>query len=138
MRLIDADAIKYTYYVNGDITVSKKSIDAMPTVEQKERIEINANEIVAELMEQYDFSKSIDKSSSNYLKGFADGKRDAQKHGHWKSMEIKNNDMYGYLSPPSRYIHECSKCGNKIENYVKKCNIKYCDTCGAEMDEVTE
>jgi hypothetical protein len=84
------------------------------------------------------FSKSIDKFSANYLKGFADGKRDAQKHGHWKSMEIKNNDMYGYLSPPSRYIHECSKCGNKIENYVKKCNIKYCDTCGAEMDEVTE
>ena len=58
-----------------------------------------------------------------------------QKHGHWKSTEIKNDDMYSYLSPPSKYIHECSECGNKIENYIKKCNIKYCDACGAKMDK---
>lgn len=31
MRLIDADAIKFTEYINGDITVSKETIDNMPT-----------------------------------------------------------------------------------------------------------
>lgn len=33
MRLIDADKIVYTEYVNGDITVSKEKIDKMPTIE---------------------------------------------------------------------------------------------------------
>lgn len=33
MRLIDVDSIKYTEYVNGDITVSKEKIDKMPTIE---------------------------------------------------------------------------------------------------------
>ena len=35
MRLIDADKIKYTEYVNGDITVSKEEIEKQPTVEER-------------------------------------------------------------------------------------------------------
>lgn len=31
MRLIDADSIKFTEYINGDITVSKDEIRNMPT-----------------------------------------------------------------------------------------------------------
>lgn len=31
MRLIDADSIKFTEYINGDITVSKQAIQNMPT-----------------------------------------------------------------------------------------------------------
>lgn len=31
MRLIDADIIKFTEYINGDITVSKQAIQNMPT-----------------------------------------------------------------------------------------------------------
>lgn len=47
MRLINADTIKYTSYVNGDITVSKENIDNMPTVEAipiNRLAEIMANE----------------------------------------------------------------------------------------------
>ena len=31
MRLIDVDSIKFTEYINGDITVSKQAIQNMPT-----------------------------------------------------------------------------------------------------------
>ncbi len=44
MRLIDADSIKFTEYINGDVTVSKEVIQNMPTafdlesaIEQLER-----------------------------------------------------------------------------------------------------
>ena len=45
MRLIAADKIKFTEYINGDVTVSKEEIQNMPTVYE-------LNEIMKELKKE--------------------------------------------------------------------------------------
>lgn len=38
MRLIDADKIKFTEYINGDVTVSKQAIHNMPTAYDADKV----------------------------------------------------------------------------------------------------
>lgn len=38
MRLIDADSIKFTECINGDITVSKEAIEKMPTAYDVDKV----------------------------------------------------------------------------------------------------
>ena len=83
----------------------------MATITQKIDYEVDRDELIKAL--QYD--------RKQYDKGYIDGKRDAQKHGHW----IK-------ISPAN--IYECSVCNkdvmtSDIEAY------QFCHRCGSEMDE---
>ena len=62
-----------------------------------------------------------------YEEGYADGMRDAVKHGHWESI--------------TDYYHMCSCCGKGITGYFGKppeesvaLYAKYCQNCGAQMD----
>lgn len=45
MRLIDADSIKFTEYVNGDITVSKEEIQKIPTALDLDKLIKRINEM---------------------------------------------------------------------------------------------
>lgn len=51
MRLIDADKIKFTEYVNGDITVSKEEIQNMPTAYDVDKVIERINCIIAPTQE---------------------------------------------------------------------------------------
>lgn len=61
---------------------------------------------------------------NQYEKGYADGQREAHKHGHWITT--------GYWEDVP--INKCSVCG------VERRGIKrnYCANCGAKMDEEVE
>lgn len=53
-------------------------------------------------------------------------------HGHWK-REYREQNLYPY-----RYI--CSICGDYVDTGIqqKQCDLKFCFTCGAKMDEESE
>lgn len=67
MRLIDADSIKFTTYINGDITVSKEAIKKMPTAYDVEKV-------VEELQsESYRWKESGEAYEDDKELGVADG-----------------------------------------------------------------
>lgn len=65
MRLIDADSIKFTEYINGDITVRKEAIDKMPTAYNVdnvvERLERDSQDIalIYPTDQGYDYENAI-------------------------------------------------------------------------------
>lgn len=56
MRLIDADSIKFTEYINGDITVSKEAIEKMPTAYDVDKVV----EKLEELREMVNVNRLLD------------------------------------------------------------------------------
>lgn len=56
-----------------------------------------------------------------YAEGYAAGKRDAVRHGHW--IEDTDDGVMG----------KCSVCGE-----WSCCRAEYCNACGAKMDEVED
>lgn len=63
-----------------------------------------------------------DATEQAYKKGYADGKRDAVKHGRWEEAE-DDNELPWYT------VYECSACGRRGAMWMG-----YCPNCGAKMD----
>lgn len=74
--------------------------------------------------------KALEYDRGQYEKGYADGRADATRHGHWIKDRLVSTSggTYG--------VYRCSKCewyGQDI-GY----SFNYCPHCGAIMDEVTD
>ena len=69
-----------------------------------------------------------------YEQGYAEGMRDAVKHGHWRRGKSYPHNIY------------CSNCyrtyvpNDELEMWKDQTRLprKYCPECGALMDEVTK
>lgn len=79
-----------------------------------------------------ELEKALLYDRGQYDKGYADGRRSALVHGHWKIDE----DVYEICATG----FTCSVCGKSIcssemtDNEVLEM-MKYCPECGAKMDE---
>lgn len=71
--------------------------------------------------------KALEYDRGQYEKGYADGRADATRHGHWITW-FENKDVRQA---------KCSECGMMF-TLGKGRDIHYCGNCGAKMDEVTE
>ncbi|MCR2050950.1 hypothetical protein NSB25_27390 [Acetatifactor muris] len=60
MRLIDADGIKYTEQINGEITVSKEEIQKMPTILDYQNMIQDIKERLQERTEYYGDDENLD------------------------------------------------------------------------------
>lgn len=65
--------------------------------------------------------RTYEATEQAYKNGYADGQRDARKHGRWIEVREKN---YGY-----RIGVKCSECGRRVRNRGEN----YCPKCGADM-----
>ena len=97
----------------------------MATIMQKVGYEVDRDELIKAL--QYD--------REQYDKGYADGKRDAQKHGHWVMRGYCIDHKTKHRKADKWTLWQCSVCG---ENNGRFKSDKFCRHCGAKMDEVTE
>lgn len=82
-------------------------------------VDVDKNELLKAL--QYD--------RRQYEKGYADGRANATKHGHWITI---TDDVFADT-------YKCSEC-NK-EPLIADCEFDltpYCPFCGAKMDEVED
>ena len=108
----------YDYTSPIQITVSEmvtKMEDAlMVEITRKVGCDIDRDELIKAL--QYD--------RAQYDKGFADGKRAAEKHGYWSECYTDSHHYSGI----------CSVCGGGAIRKVKAEPLKYCPCCGARMD----
>ena len=64
-----------------------------------------------------------------YAKGYADGKRDAERHGRWVEWWPSSCAL---ILTGEEMLWECSRCTAKFDS---KENMHYCPNCGAKMDE---
>ena len=62
--------------------------------------------------------KALEYDRDQYEKGYADGRADATKHGHWTEID-------------RGLLWQCSECGHHSIS-----GGHYCDWCGCKMDEV--
>jgi hypothetical protein len=86
----------------------------------KEELEENVIKAVCSYsinIDKDELCKLLLNERKQYEKGYADGKIDAVKHGHWIWM--------------GEYDRECSCC----LGIVDVINYRYCPNCGAKMDE---
>ena len=109
-RLIDANALiesKWWDSLKDDFDKARAKIivQSCPTVDAID-VQVDKGELLRAL--QYD-------------KGYADGVRDATKHGRWEERLVDYESQY--------YITDCSLCGCSGERWYS-----YCPNCGSRMD----
>ena len=90
-------------------TIMKSAVNISASTEKKGRLVL--------AMDKYTATEIA------YKNGYADGKRDAGKHGRWRKriFDIGNRTIIGY---------RCSECNT---NWDAETN--YCPHCGANMEE---
>ena len=73
--------------------------------------------------------KTHDATEQAYKNGYADGKRDAVKHGEWVSLtECANAGVYCSVCNKKVYKEDYAWCNRK-----NKLRSNYCPNCGADM-----
>lgn len=124
MRLIDADAIKYTEYINGDITVSKEEIERQQTAYDTDK--------VVEKLEELEV-----KSVTRY-KGGNFGDYDGVDYYIKKSEAIEivkqgsaSDDVCKWKVKSNYYVTECSHDTDVM--YGLKQDFKFCPYCGKKI-----
>lgn len=73
-------------------------------------------------VDKQELIKALQYDRNQYEKGYADGQRDAVRHGYWKSVTPAG----------TVWIVECSECKERV--FATKGLDKYCKNCGAKMD----
>ena len=72
--------------------------------------------------------KALQYDRAQYDKGFADGRKAAEKHGYWSECYTDDHHYSGI----------CSVCGGGAIRKVKAKPLDYCPKCGARMDGDTK
>ena len=111
------------------ISVELEKIEREYIDEQERYIVQETHWITGIKVDKEELVKALSYDRSQYEKGYADGKKDAVKHGRWIVDTAFGNDV---MSGEQMVI--CSECGKGI--FWGKQN--YCPNCGAKMDEVSE
>lgn len=77
--------------------------------------------------------KALAYDRNQYEKGYADGQKDATKHGRWEKIEIIDDDSDSGVNDEAA---RCSVCEGVQSSYYWATNYyNYCPECGAIMDE---
>ena len=99
-------------------------VDALATALENGLIEATLHYGVA--VDKAELIKALEYDRDQYEKGYADGQKDAVKHGHW----ILEREPDG-----KPYCYHCSVCDNDFRRIGIMSATDYCPNCGARMDE---
>lgn len=123
-RYIDAEKIKYTEYINGDVTVSKDLVKKIPTADVVEIVRCKDCKYFVSEICRHDLAMNLicaDDFCSYGEKRNEPAETNLHKIEHGKWVHMNNKEV------------KCSHC-SLIRNITTQDGWNFCPSCGAKMN----